>query len=233
VEVRGHPALVSMQKPMLENRGLVRRMRIVARGFRAGCALAAATLASIQPTSAQVSVPELVQQLRAGGCVLVMRHAESPFAVPSAGEAEPDNPRHERQLDEAGKVSAQALGVALRKLRIPIGTIYSSPTFRARETVRLAGLGSPVTVPELAEGARGMSGKAEQARMTWLKRAVRGPPATATNILIVTHTPNIVGAFGDDATGIAAGEMLVFRPGEGSAALLGRIRIEEWPSLAR
>lgn len=219
---------------MLENYPLPRHTRIRARRLAAGCALGAVTLASIQPATAAVPLPQLVQQLRSGGCVLVMRHAESPLAAPGAkDEAEPDNPRLERQLDETGKVSARALGAALRKLRIPIGAIYSSPAFRAVETVRLAGLGSPVTVPELAEGARGMSGAADEARVKWLGRAVRLPPSTRTDTLIVTHTPNIVGALGRDAAGIQAGEMLVFRPTGAGAALLGRIRIEDWRRLAR
>lgn len=202
-------------------------------GLAARCTVAAIALFSIPPAIAAVSVPQLVQKLRAGGCVLVMRHAESPLAAPSAVDAEPDNPHHERQLDKAGKASAQALGAALRQLRIPIGTIYSSPAYRAVETVRLAGLGSPVSVPELAEGARGMSGAAAEARITWLKSAVRIPPSARTNTLIVTHTPNILGAFGRDASGIQGGEMLVFRPAGGGAAFLGRIRIEDWRRLSR
>jgi len=79
-----------------------------------------------------------VRELQAGGYVLVMRHAEAPAGTPGASEAEPDNPRHERQLDARGKRQAAALGSALRRLRIPIGPIYSSPTYRALETVRLA-----------------------------------------------------------------------------------------------
>jgi len=55
-----------------------------------------------------------------------------------------------------------------------------------------------------------------------------------TNTFIVTHLPNISAAFPEDAQGIADGEALVFGPdGKGGATLLARIRIEDWPTLAR
>ncbi|HTW75745.1 MAG TPA: hypothetical protein VMD56_12580 [Steroidobacteraceae bacterium] len=59
---------------------------------------------------------DLVRDLRAGGYVLVMRHAQSPDARPDGSDAEPDNAAHERQLSAAGKAQARALGAALRKL---------------------------------------------------------------------------------------------------------------------
>ncbi len=181
-----------------------------------------------------LSGPQLVDELRAGGCVLVLRHADSPLAAPSGREAESDNPHRERQLDEAGKASAREIGAALQAVRIPIGPIYSSPAYRALETVRLARLGSPTIVAELAEGARGMSGSADASRVKWLQKAVRRRPPAGTNTLVVTHMPNIAGAFGPAAAGIKAGEMLVFRPnGQGGrgATILGRIRVEDWRNL--
>ncbi len=188
-----------------------------------------------QPVPADaLSGPQLVQRLRAGGCVLVMRHARAPGAGPDARHANADNPRHERQLDDAGEASARALGAAVRTLRVPIGPIFTSPTYRARETVRLARLGSPRIVEQLAENQSGMSGAAERSQVEWLRRAVTRAPPAHSNTLIVTHTPNIVGAFGGDAAGIEAGEMLVFEPAPGRRThLLGRITVEEWQRLAQ
>lgn len=186
----------------------------------------------VLPT-APLSGPELIERLRAGGCVLVMRHAQSPNAVPDARTAKPDNPGRERQLDETGEADARAFGTALRALHIPIGPIYSSPTYRARETVRLARLGEPQIIEQLAESQHGMSGTAERSQVEWLREAAARPPAPHTNALVVTHTPNIVGAFGDRARGVQAGESLVFEPRRGKgASLLGRITVEEWQRLA-
>jgi phosphohistidine phosphatase SixA len=171
--------------------------------------------------------------LRAGGYVLVMRHASSPTALPTPSEAERDNPQRERQLDAAGRSTAQAMGEAIRRLHIPIGTIWSSPTYRALETLRLADLGSPTTRPELAEGSQGMHADSDVARSSWLRHAVTMAPRAGTNTLIVTHTPNILAVFGQQAANIAAGETLLFRPrGNGMPILVvARIKIGDWANL--
>jgi phosphohistidine phosphatase SixA len=176
----------------------------------------------------------LVAALRDGGYVLVMRHASAPRARPGPDAAEPDNRGLERQLDEPGRLSARAMGEALRGLAIPVGAVWSSPTFRAHQTVRLAGLGSARDVPELGDGGQGMQAPAEQSRITWLRHAVTVPPASGTNTLLVTHGPNIQGAFAERAAQIQDGAIMVFRPdGKGSAMLVASVRIEEWPALAR
>jgi hypothetical protein len=55
----------------------------------------------------------LVKALRQGGCVIVMRHASSPRDAPGKPTANPDNVNLERQLDEAGRATAIAIGKAL------------------------------------------------------------------------------------------------------------------------
>src|SRR5687767_4087700 len=68
---------------------------------------------------------------REGGYVIVMRHASSPRTLPAAAQANADNKQLERQLDEAGRASARDMGEALRRLKIPVGEVLSSPTYRA------------------------------------------------------------------------------------------------------
>jgi hypothetical protein len=70
-----------------------------------------------------MSLGDLVKRLRQGGNVLVMRHASSPREAPSTETANSDNIRLERQLDEAGRRGATAMGDAIRALKIPIGTV--------------------------------------------------------------------------------------------------------------
>jgi len=172
----------------------------------------------------------LVNALRHGGYVLVMRHASSLFAAPDKSAANPDNPRFERQLDETGRSTAGTMGEAIKQLRIRVGDVFSSPTYRALESVRIAALGQPKTYAELDEGAQGMQSGADPQKSAWLRAKAAERPRSGTNTFIVTHTPNIVGAFGQDAGRIAAGEALVFHPdGKGGAELVARIRIEEWP----
>jgi phosphohistidine phosphatase SixA len=176
----------------------------------------------------------LVAALRAGGYVIVMRHASSPAAPPAAAQADADNVQHERQLDEAGRTSARAMGEALRRLRIPVGQVLSSPTYRALETVRLAQLEQPQTYSQLGDDAgQGMQADPSATRAAWLRTKVAERPSAGTNTIIVTHFPNVNEAFEKDAAGLAEGEALVFRPdGRGRASLVGRMKISDWLRLA-
>ena len=88
----------------------------------------------------------------------MMRHASSPREVPDKQTANIDNSKPERQLDESGRKSAVAMGKALRDLRIPIGNVFSSPTYRALETEGLAQFGTPQTSAELGDNGKSMQG---------------------------------------------------------------------------
>lgn len=180
----------------------------------------------------QLSGAPLVAALRQGGYVLLMRHAKSPEATPDKAAADPDNTNLERQLDQTGRETAGAMGEAIKKLGIPIGDVLSSPTYRARETVRLAAFGRPQTFAEIGDGGQSMQ-RITQAPAEWLRQKVDEQPRPGTDTVIVTHMPNIVAAYGQAANGAADGETFVFRPDEkGGAELIARVKIEEWPALA-
>jgi phosphohistidine phosphatase SixA len=174
----------------------------------------------------------LVKALRQGGYVLVMRHASSPREAPDKQMANADNGNLERQLDETGRATAIAMGKALRELKVPIGEVLSSPTYRALETVRFAQLGNPQTYAELGDNGQSMQGGTETQAL-WLRKKVTEFPKR-TNTIVVTHLPNIAGAFPQYSSGLADGEALVFgTDGKSGTRLVARIKIEEWPALPR
>jgi len=177
-----------------------------------------------QTSSQPLSGAAMLKALQQGGVVIVMRHASSPRQVPDKQTANADNVNLERQLDEAGRAAAVAMGNAIRDLKIPIGAVLSSPTYRAMETVRLAKLSNPTSVPELGDGGQSM----QAVPGGWLqKKVTEFPKGTVT--LLVTHSPNLTAAFPGVATNVADGEALVFGPdGKGGATLVGRIKIDEW-----
>jgi phosphohistidine phosphatase SixA len=177
---------------------------------------------------------QLVEALHSGGYVLVMRHASSPAVPPAPHEADPRNVHGERQLDAGGQQGAEQMGAALAQLQVPFGMVLASPAFRALETARLAAQREAAPVQQLAEtGPNVPRAPGESDHAQWLRRQAAVTPQAGTNTLIVTHLPNILGAFGARAAGIAEGETLVFRPdGAGNVALAARVRIEEWPRLA-
>ena len=189
----------------------------------------AAILFAAAPYAQTLQGDAMVKALRAGGYVIVMRHATSPRQPPDKQAANADNVTMERQLDEAGRASATAMGEALRRLKIPIGDVLTSPTYRARETVRLARLPDGKPSVELGDNGQSMKVTAE-GQAAWLRKKVTEFPR-GTNIILVTHMPNIAGAF-PEAGAVADGEALVFGPdGKGGARIVGRIPIEEWPSI--
>jgi phosphohistidine phosphatase SixA len=172
----------------------------------------------------------LVKALRQGGYVILMRHASSPREAPDQQTANADNVNRERQLDPEGRTTAAAMGKALRDLKIPIGNVLTSPTYRALETVRLAQFGEPKAYAELGDGGQSMQG-ATDTQAAWLQKQIVQFPK-ATNTILITHLPNISKAFPQFASGLADGESLLFGPDDkGGAALVARVKIEEWPQM--
>ena len=81
------------------------------------------------------------------------------------------------------------MGKALRDLDIPIGGVFTSPTYRALETVKFAQLASPTSVTELGDGGHSMQGVPE-AQAAWVREKAAQVPRGG-NTIIVTHMPNI------------------------------------------
>ena len=200
---------------------------IMWKGFCLALALAAASSglarAQMMPGS------PLLDGLRKGGYVLVMRHANSPAMPPAKAQADPENVKLERQLDQMGRDTARTMGESFKRLRIPVGEVWSSPTYRALQTVKIASFGQPKISGELDEGAQGMQGNADKARVAWLRGKIGEVPRAGTNTLIVTHAPNISGAYDID---VQSGEVLIFRSGGSNASTpLARVKIQEWPTI--
>ena len=207
-------------------------MRVISTTLVLTCALATSMGAQ------ELSGSALVKALRGGGYVLVMRHASSPRETPDATTANPDNTARERQLDDAGRTTATAMGEALKRIGIPVRQVFTSPTYRARETVRLLGLKDAMPIEELGDAGRSMQA-AGDAQAEWLNNVVAQasaarstrPVPQAANTLVVTHQPNIARAF-PNAADIADGETLVFRPdGKGGTMMIARVKIDDWPRL--
>jgi phosphohistidine phosphatase SixA len=192
------------------------------------------TLLAASAASAQtLSGAGLVSALRNGGYVIVMRHARSPNDLPDKRTAQADNVNLERQLDEEGRAAATAMGKALRDLKIPIAEVLTSPTYRARETARLAGWTQATIAPELGDNGQGMQQVAPDAQTAWLLARASQKPAAGANAILVTHLPVLTRAFPQASAGLADGEALIVAPdGKGGATVAARVTIAAWPHLA-
>lgn len=197
-------------------------MKVAARA-----AVATVALTGVLHGQTPSSADALISSLKKGGYVIVMRHAASPRETPDAKTANKDNTKLERQLDETGRSTAAAMGKAIRDLKIPIGEVLSSPTYRALETVRFAQLPTVKPQEELGDGGQSMQAVVE-AQAKWLRERVTQLPK-GTNTLLVTHMPNISRAFPDWGA-VADGEAVVVGPdGKNGVGPVGRIKIEDWP----
>ena len=90
----------------------------------------------------------VVDQLRAGGHALIIRHAQAPgFGDPQGFRL--DDCTTQRNLSQAGRIQARAIGDWLRARGIEHARVYSSQWCRCLETAELLGLGAVTELPAL------------------------------------------------------------------------------------
>lgn len=215
------------------------------RGIRLSLLCALLALSPMMAWSqAASSRNDWVSDLRWGGYVIVFRHGATtsdqttdamsnpkadPMSNPAAGKAVVG----ERQLNEAGRAQAQSIGASLRKLGIPVGMVLTSPLQRAVDTGMLMAFGEVTIVPDLAEAGPALSPEENSRRAQALRTLVTLPPPADSNLVIVSHKPNMTDAFGNDWSDLREGEASVFEPdGQGAFRLIVRVPADEWAKLS-
>src|SRR5262245_10169111 len=141
---------------------------------------------------------EWINAVRQGGYVIVFRHGATHQDQADTDPLNPKNVAQQRQLNEAGRAKAKEIGEAFRKLRIPVGQVQSSVFNRAVETATLMGLGEVTSTVDLAEGGLVVTPIENNRRAQALRKLAATVPPAGTNIVVVTHKPNILDAFGKD-----------------------------------
>jgi phosphohistidine phosphatase SixA len=176
---------------------------------------------------------EWINAVRQGGYVIVFRHGATHQDQADTDPLNLKNVAQQRQLNEAGRAKAKEIGEAFRKLRIPVGQIQSSAFNRAVETGKLMGLGDVTSTPDFAEGGLVVTPIENNRRAQALRKLAATVPPAGTNIVVVTHKPNILDAFGKDWFDVREGEASVFQPGGGGYKLIMRVPADEWSKLAQ
>jgi phosphohistidine phosphatase SixA len=159
-------------------------------------------------------------QLRAGGLVLLIRHAETDPGVGDPPGFRLDECKTQRNLSAAGREQARRLGEAFRRERIPAAQVLSSEWCRCRDTAALAFeryepwaalnnlFGRPQNEPAQKRGILERAG------------AYRGKG----NLILVTHGATIFPVAGVNP---AQGELVVMKPaGAGRLEPVGRLRVD-------
>jgi phosphohistidine phosphatase SixA len=181
----------------------------------------------------QAAAPEWIAALRQGGHVIVFRHGAT---FPDQADTDPLNPKNvaqQRQLNDDGRALAKAIGEAMRKLKIPVGEVQTSLFQRAVDTGTLLGFGDAKPTADVTEGGLVVSPNENNRRAQALRKLAGTAPLAGSNVVIVSHKPNIMDAFGKDWFDIREGEASVFKPdGNGGYKLVVRVQASEWGKLA-
>jgi broad specificity phosphatase PhoE len=178
-------------------------------------------------------VGAVLQLLRAGGYVIVVRHGATHTDQADTDPLNLDNVAKQRQLNDTGRADAKMVGEVFKAAAIPIGKSYSSRFQRAVETARLIGGKEPQGTLDVTEGGLVVSPNENNRRTQALRALVAAPPDPGTNTLIVTHKPNILDAFGKDWFEIKEGEASIFKPANGTYVMVARVQIGQWATAPR
>ena len=208
--------------------------------------LALALLPMVAFSQAQAADTGWLESVRKGGYVIVIRHGlttsdkSDPMANPAkatdskAGDSMSSMAKKgsgERQLSEEGRAQAKAIGEAMHKLNIPVGVVMTSPLQRAVDTGTLLGYGSTTANPDLGEAGPALSAEENARRADAMRKLASQRPADK-NLVLVSHKPNILEAFGKGWSNVTEGEASVFEPdGKGGYKLIVRVKSDEWNGL--
>lgn len=139
-------------------------------------------------TGGPARADDLLDRLRAGGLVMMMRHAQT---VPGTGDPPGfrlDDCATQRNLGEAGRAQARAIGARLRAERVPVGAVRTSAWCRCRETATLLDLGPVQHLQPLDSFFEDRSQRERHREgMIAFIAAWRGPG----NAILVTHQVNV------------------------------------------
>lgn len=176
---------------------------------------------------AQLDNAELVEKLRQGGYVILVRHAIASNTEQDTDFKNLDNCDAQRKLTPAGHQQAIAIGEAFRALQIPTGKIYSSLFCRCLDTAELA-FGKPEPLLDISSFMQETEAEKTR-RVNVIKRMLATPPADHTNTILVTHSQLL---FRASNIRLQEGHAAVFLPqGNDQFQFVDRISDLRWQQL--
>ena len=173
------------------------------------------------PISA-ASENELVAQMQSGNAVLMIRHALAP-GIGDPEEFDINDCNTQRNLDNAGREQAQAIGQWLRDHGIKNVKLFSSQWCRCMDTARLMGMGEVTPLPALNSFFE--SPQDREPNLSALRQFIQNKSKPGELIIMVTHQVTISGITGNWTD---SGHGKLVRPGnDGKIKLLGELDFNE------
>lgn len=172
---------------------------------------------------------QAIEALRQGGHYIYFRHATTNRSEKDSDPNNLANCTTQRNLADEGRAQARAIGEAFRALNIPVGLVLSSEYCRALEHARLsfeqAQAEPSLVLPEP------LTAEEQQRNTDTLLRILGTPPPPGTNVVLVSHSPNIRNAIGVDLP--VEGGAVILRPNpNGNPTEVLKILPTEWEELA-
>lgn len=161
--------------------------------------------AAASPWGAARADEALWRLLQSGGQVVLVRHAVTEPGVGDPPGFRLDACGTQRNLSDTGRADARRLGDVLRKRRVPVARVLSSPWCRCLETARLA-FGREAEVERSLGNLFGRR-ELEAAQVAELRKLVRRPEGG--NLFMVTHGSTTYALTGESP---GTGEMVVLTP---------------------
>jgi phosphohistidine phosphatase SixA len=160
--------------------------------------------------------------LKAGGQVVLMRHA---ITTPGVGDPQGmvlTDCSTQRNLSDQGRAHARQIGQAFRSHGVSVAQVLSSPWCRCLETARLA-FGAD---PEISTALSNLFGRADpQGQQVARFRTLVSRRPTSGNVVMVSHGSTILALTGISP---APAEMVIVTPqGGGKFAVAGRLGVPE------
>jgi phosphohistidine phosphatase SixA len=185
----------------LAREGLKRRVNMRLWGYLLVCFSGLITLATagVDPGHA-----EMIERMKAGGHILMIRHALAP------GTGDPANFRigdcsTQRNLDNRGRKQAKAIGDWLRSNGITSARVYSSQWCRCLETAKLLEMGLVSELPALNSFFEMTQDR--HPNLKALRTFIAQQPSDGALIILVTHFVTI-SAVADEAVSSGEGVLL-------------------------
>ena len=190
------------------------------------CFAAALPAIAAEPPSESLAGAALLQALRGGGLILYFRHTSTDFGQNDDAMSGYEDCARQRNLTDGGRDEARRIGVAIKRLYIPIGDVLASPFCRTRETAQLI-FGRATVAPAVRGGpARADSDD----RYAELRKLLSTPPSRGTNLAIASHGNPFRAV--TDTQYLAEGEAAVIRPlGAQGFRIVARIPKDGWDAL--
>jgi phosphohistidine phosphatase SixA len=157
----------------------------------------------------KLATANTLNQLRAGGFVLYIRHGQTDNDRTDKLPVNLADCTSQRPLNEAGRLTMRRVGEALRRAQIPISQVRVSPMCRTLDSAEAAFPNTPLTIDRNLMYVANYTDAEKAPILANTLRWLAQPTTVGRNRVLVGHGPNLmdlIGYFPKEAT------VTMFRP---------------------